>query len=65
MDQVLTITSVKSWRVDDRAGIGIYTLNRVEYEAQHSRLLLIFCEDCEVLLEVGPDSENVADVPQE
>jgi hypothetical protein len=65
MDQVLTITSVKSWRVDDRARIGIYTLNRVVYEEQHSRLLLIFCEDCEVLLEVGPDSQIVADVPQE
>jgi hypothetical protein len=55
MDCILTVTCVKSWQCEDRARIQIYTLNRVGFDPQRSRLCLVFCEDCEVFLEVGPD----------
>jgi len=59
MDRTITVYGVRNWRCDDRARIGTYSVNRVEYDPQSSQLSLIFCENCEVFLEVKPDFEII------
>jgi hypothetical protein len=56
MDRALEITAVQGWNCEDRAKIGTYTFHKAKFDAAHSRLVLHFCEDCDVFLKVGSDT---------
>lgn len=59
MDRFFSVSQVKGWRADDRSRIGIYSLDRVKFDSHHSQLALVFIEDCEVFIEVGPGFEII------
>jgi len=53
MDQTLEITAVQGWNCEDRERIRMYTFHEAKFDAARSRLVLHFCENCDVFLKVG------------
>lgn len=49
----LRFQGVVDCSIDDRSGIGMYTMNRVRYDPERSQMILTTCEDLQIRLNVN------------